>query len=140
MDPRDPSRTPVEEPVEVVRSEEELRLGVRVVAHERVRLVKRVVSETVTRTFEVRREELYMERLPLDAEPSDLDGALAPGEVADIVLHEEEVELVSRIVPRERVRVRKELVTEQHPVSDTVRREQIELETDPGVRSSPTSL
>lgn len=69
-------------PATVVRSEEELVIGRERVAHERVRLVKRVVTETVTQTFEVRREELHVERLPLagvrDNDASATTGADVP--------------------------------------------------------------
>ncbi len=61
--------------VEVVRSEEELVVTARAVERERVRLVKRVVTETVTTTTEVRREELHVERLPLDMPQEDAPGS-----------------------------------------------------------------
>lgn len=133
MDPRDDLRTPSSETAEVVRSEEELRLGTRVVPRERVRLVKRIVSETVTRTFEVRREELVVERAALDDTVTEADDALSGDEALEIILHEEQVELVTRVVPRERVRAYVELVAEEHPVTETVRRERVEVETDAGL-------
>jgi len=123
---RDPT-SPVSDRAEVVRSEEELVVGTRVVARERVRFVKRVVTETVTRTVERRREELHVEHLPLDG-AEVVEGGVSEGEVADIVLHEEEVVVTTRIVPRERVRVRKVLVREERPVADTLRREEVEVE------------
>ena len=61
----------------VVRSEEELAVDKRLVSRERVRLVKRVVTETVTKTFEVRREELHIERVPLDDAASQPAAAAA---------------------------------------------------------------
>ncbi len=136
MDPRDDLRPPVSETAEVVRSEEELHLGTRIVPRERVRLVKRIVSETVTRTFEVRREELVVERAALDDSVTDADDALSNDEALEIILHEEQVELVTRVVPRERVRVYVELIAEEHAVSETVRREQVEVETDASLGSS----
>jgi uncharacterized protein (TIGR02271 family) len=127
MDPRADTRLPDPDHLEVVRSEEELAVATRVVARERVRVVKRIVSETVTRTFEVRREELHVERVPLDGTEL-VDGPVTAEDVADIVLWQEELEVTSRLVPRERVRVRRELVTEAVPVADTVRREEIAVE------------
>src|ERR671932_1455217 len=64
-EPREPLARP-DEPFAMVRSEEELVLSTRAVAHERVRLVKRIVTETVSVTTELRREELHVERLPGD--------------------------------------------------------------------------
>jgi len=142
MDPRDPLRPSDPETSEVVRSEEELRLGTRVVPRERVRLVKRIVSETVTRTFEVRREELLVERAALDGSVAEAGDALSGDGALEIILHEEQVELVTRVVPRERVRAYVELVAEEHPVTETVRREEVEVETDatPDSSSRATSL
>jgi stress response protein YsnF len=152
-----------DESLAVVRSEEELVLSTRAVVHERVRLVKRIVTETVTTTTEVRREELRIERLPASegdttqgARPSQRPGLgrlrdwltplgsrLRPGSSAggssvpfaqqsfDVTLVEEQVVVTKRIVPRERIRVRKEIVTGEQAVADTVRKEQVELQREP---------
>jgi stress response protein YsnF len=47
------------------------------------------------------------------------------------VLHAEEPAVEKRAVPKERVRLDKDVHTEQQEVSDTVRKEQIEVD-DPG--------
>jgi uncharacterized protein (TIGR02271 family) len=116
----------------VIRSEEELVTGVRAVPYERVRVGKRIVTETVTRTIELRREELVLERVPVEGEAGAAagEGAFADDEV-DLVLLEEQVELVTRVVPRERVRVRKEIVTAERPVTATLRREQVDVDERP---------
>jgi len=44
------------------------------------------------------------------------------------VLHEEEVVTEKRAVPKERVRLDKETVTDEQTVSDRVRKEQIDTE------------
>jgi stress response protein YsnF len=54
----------------MVRSEEQLRAGTEIHETERVRIVKRIVTENVTVTVPVRREELHVERIPLDAPPA----------------------------------------------------------------------
>jgi stress response protein YsnF len=54
----------------MVRSEEQLRAGTEIHETERVRIVKRVVTENVTVTVPVRREELHVERIPVDAPPA----------------------------------------------------------------------
>jgi stress response protein YsnF len=51
----------------MIRSEEQLRAGTEIHETERVRLVKRIVTENVTVTVPVRREELHIERVPVDA-------------------------------------------------------------------------
>src|SRR5215213_6407274 len=55
-------------PVEVVRSEEELRVGVRR-RRRRLGLRKYVVTEYLTRTIPIRREEVRLEEVPAPAEP-----------------------------------------------------------------------
>lgn len=127
-----------EQPLTVTRSEEELRVGVARRPYERVRLVKHVVTEMVTREVPVRREEIRVEREPIvpgTGGPTQPVGTA--DEDLDIVLYEEEVVLGTRIVPRERVRLVRQVVTEQRPISDELRRENIEVEgadLPPGTR------
>ena len=125
--------------VSVVRREEQVRVGAQRIPTERVRLVKHVVTEQVTRTFEVRREELRVERVPIEGAAPDVSlgyGAQA-GTPLEIVLHEEEVVVESRVVPRERVRVWVERITEQQQVSAQLGREEVvveQVEAGPPVR------
>jgi uncharacterized protein (TIGR02271 family) len=129
--PPDPAGT-TDQAVEVVRSEEQLRVGTSTRVRERVRLRKRVVSEEVTRTVTVAREVLDVERLPADAtEPWEYGGnGLAPAADLDIVLHEERVTVTTVVVPVERVRVRVERITDQVAVAEVLRREEIDVVTD----------
>ncbi|CAA9467781.1 MAG: hypothetical protein AVDCRST_MAG38-879 [uncultured Solirubrobacteraceae bacterium] len=195
-------------PSAMTRSEEEFVVARERVAHERVRIVKRIVTETVTQTVEVRREELHFERVALsdaghgtgapestgmtDAtahehsagvgiEGTPATGATSPSagggsgagrsgepgagsfsagglsalrarasslvgragerfggaqgfgeafapETLDLTLYEEELVVSKRVVPRERVRIHREVVTEQQRISDDLRKEQIEVE------------
>jgi sporulation protein YlmC with PRC-barrel domain len=57
---------------EVIRSEEELEVGTEVRPRERVRLKKYLVTEPVTKTVPVTREEVRIEREPVD--PDDTEG------------------------------------------------------------------
>ena len=114
----------------MTRSEEELRVGTTKRETGRARLVKHVVTENVTQTVPVRREEVRVEREPItDANRGD---ATAGGEITaeehEVVLHEEEVVVDKQAVPKERVRLDKDVVTEEQQVSETVRKEQIETE------------
>jgi stress response protein YsnF len=178
----------------IVRSEEELFVQRERVPRERVRLVKRIVTETVTQTIEVRREELHLERVTIAGAGDDLrsdpsataetpaaastnhpatapvagTASAAPGsgseggasglsalrarasslvgkaserfagghgfgepftdETLDVTLHEEQVVVSKRVVPRERVRIHREVVTEQQRITDDLRKERIEID------------
>jgi len=46
-----------------------------------------------------------------------------------LVLHEEEVVTEKRVVPKERVRLEKDTVTDEQQVSDEVRKERIDVDT-----------
>jgi len=120
-------------PTEIVRSEEQLRVGTRTEVTGRVRVRKVVTSHEVTRTFTVRREELVVEHLAADDQPADTAGGAggAGPEDLELVLHEEQVVLVT--VPVERVRVRVERVSDDARVSGEVRREQIAVDVVPTV-------
>lgn len=186
-----PTATTDESPT-VIRSEEELVIGRERVAHERVRLVKRIITETVTQTVEVRREELHVERVSVAGDTTDVAGDTADvaaeepvartvpaagdeagagtgwrartaslplsaavdsvvdrvrrrrigggeatfgddftEETVDITLMEEQVVVTKRVVPRERVRIRREVVVSQREVSDALRKERVEIEREP---------
>jgi stress response protein YsnF len=123
-------------PVEVVRSEEELQVGVRR-RRRRLRLRKYVVTEYLTRTIPVRREEVRLEEVTAPAEPvgepHEQPGVQAAGEQAlvEVVLHREEPVIQLRVVPAERVRLFKDVVTEQRTVTEQLRKEQVELQSEP---------
>jgi Domain of unknown function (DUF2382)/PRC-barrel domain len=57
--------------------------------------------------------------------------AAAEGDRAEVVRSEEEVSFKTRAAPRERVRLRKHVVTEHVEKTVPVRREEVRLETDP---------
>jgi stress response protein YsnF len=153
-----PAPTPAATPAEpappsdgaMTRSEEQLRVHTEQVAATRVRLVRYVVTEEVQVTVPVRREEVRIEEVPLDApepEPGEMlvpqgrqaadAGAAQPGGTADlpeeIVLHREEPVVSIRVVPAERVRLRTELVQGQEQVGARLQREQITVDEQPAV-------
>jgi stress response protein YsnF len=123
-------------PVEVLRSEEEWQVGVRR-RRRRLRLRKYVVTEYLTRTIPVRREEVRLEEVPAPAEPvgepGDQGAVQAAGDqpLLEVVLHREEPVIQLRVVPAERVRLFKDVVTEQRTVTEEVRKEQVELRSEP---------
>jgi uncharacterized protein (TIGR02271 family) len=114
----------------MTRSEEELRVGTTEREAGRVRLRKVVVEDQATQTVPVKREEVRVEREPItDANVDDaLDGPQISEEEHEVVLHEEEPVAEKRVVPKERVRLDKDTHTEEREVSDSVRREEIEVD------------
>jgi uncharacterized protein (TIGR02271 family) len=116
----------------MTRSEEELRVGT--TRHEagRARLRKYVVTEEETVTVPVQREEVRVEREPItDANVDDaMDGPAISEEEHEVVLHADEPVVETRAVPKERVRMNKDTVTEQETVTEQVRKERIDVDGD----------
>jgi stress response protein YsnF len=63
-----------------------------------------------------------------------MDGPAISEEEHEVTLHAEEPVVEKRVVPKERVRLDKETVTDERHVSEEVRKEQIEAEGDAGRR------
>jgi uncharacterized protein (TIGR02271 family) len=120
----------------MTRSEEELRVGTMQREAGRVRLRKYVVEDEVTRTVPVRREEVRVEREPIT--DANVDAATTGPDISDeeheVVLHEEQAVVDKRAVPKERIRLDKDVSVEDQQVSDTVRKEEIDV--DDGTRRS----
>jgi uncharacterized protein (TIGR02271 family) len=116
----------------MTRSEEELHVGKTEREAGRARLRKFVVEDEVTQTVPVRREEVRVEREPITDANVDAatDGPTISEEEHEVVLHEEEPVAEKRAVPRERVRLDKDVHTDERQVSDTVRKEEIEVDDD----------
>ena len=114
----------------MTRSEEELRVGTTQRERGRVRLRKYVTTEQVQQTIPVRREKVRVEREPIT--DANLDAATSGPEISEeeheVVLHEEEPVVEKRVVPRERVRLDKDTVTDEERVAEEVRKEQIEID------------
>jgi uncharacterized protein (TIGR02271 family) len=120
----------------MTRSEEELRVGTAERESGRVRLRKYVVTDEVTKTVPVKREEVRVEREPItDANVgAATDGPAISEEEHEIVLHEEEVVAEKRAVPNERVRLDKDVRVEEETVNENVAREEIEIDDPSGNR------
>ena len=126
----------------MTRSEEELRIGTERREAGRARLRKFIVSERVERTVPVEREEIRVEREPItDANVDNaLSGPALSEEEHEVVLHEERAVVQKDVVPKERVRLDKDVITEEQRVSEEVRKEQIEVEgADVGVGTTGTT-
>jgi uncharacterized protein (TIGR02271 family) len=114
----------------MTRSEEELNVGTTRREAGKARLVKHVVTENVTQTVPVQREEVRVEREPIT--DANRDQATAGGDLTEeeheVTLHEDEVTVDKQTVPKERVRMDKDVSTEQREVTEQVGKEQIETE------------
>jgi uncharacterized protein (TIGR02271 family) len=116
----------------MTRSEQELRVGTEQRETGRARLRKHVVTENVTKTVPVQREEVRLEREPVTEANAGAatDGPELSEEEHEVVLHEEEPVVEKRTVPTERVRLDKEVHTDEEQVSEEVAHEEIELVDD----------
>lgn len=114
----------------MTRSEEELRVGTESRERGRVRLRKYVVTEQVTKTVPVSREEVRVEREPItDANRDDArSGPEISEEEHEVVLHEEQPVVEKRTVPKERVRLDTETVVDEKQVSEEIRKEQVDVD------------
>jgi uncharacterized protein (TIGR02271 family) len=114
----------------MTRSEEELRVGTQTRERGRARLRKYVTTEQQQVTVPVQREEVRIEREPIT--DANLDAATSGPDISEeeheVTLHEETPVVEKRVVPRERVRLDKETVTDQRQVGEEVRKEQIEVD------------
>ena len=113
-------------------SEEQLHVGTERREAGRARLRKYVVTENVTQTVPVQREEVRLEREPItDGNVGDATaGPAISEEEHEVVLHEERPVVEKETVPVERVRLDTDTVTEQETVSDEVRKERVEVDGD----------
>ena len=113
-------------------SEERLRVGTQQREAGRARLRKYVVTENVTQTVPVQREEVRLEREPItDANVGDaVSGPAIREEEHEVVLHEERPVVEKEAVPVERVKLGTETVTEQQTVQEQVRKEHVDVDGD----------
>jgi uncharacterized protein (TIGR02271 family) len=117
----------------LTRSEEELEVGTKQVPRGQADVRKRVVTEQQHRTVPVEREELRVQREPIPAGEGDSDPEMSADE-RTIELREEQPVVDKRVVPKERVRIGKEVVRDQEHVSEPVRKEQVEVDQPDGER------
>lgn len=147
------------EPIEIVRSEERLRVQAERIPIERVRIERYIVTEQQTFTVEVSHEEMRVIREPIDdreslASDSDRSDSSGPDFSADrissleaaassdphpadggdlvITLSREEVEFTKRVVPVEVVRVRTTRVAENQEITTNLSREELDLSSPDG--------
>ncbi|WP_186783103.1 PRC and DUF2382 domain-containing protein [Streptomyces sp. CBG33] len=119
---------------EMVRSEEQLRVGTEEQEVGRARLRKVVVTEDVSTTVPVSHEEVHLVREPIGEGDRTRGTEIGEAE-AEVTLHAERPVVRKEAVAVERVRLETEKVTEQREVSDTVRKEEIQYDDGTGSAS-----
>jgi uncharacterized protein (TIGR02271 family) len=119
----------------MTRSEERLHVGTEQAEAGRARLRKYVVTENVTQTVPVSHEEARLEREPVTGanRGAATSGSDISEEEHEVTLRAERPVVNKETVPVERVRLGTETVTEDHEVSETLRKEQID---DPDVNTT----
>ena len=116
-------------PTEVVRSEEQLRVGTVTEQAGAVRAVKHVDVENVSTTVERGTEHAELDRAAVDdAEADSGEVETLPDGSLSIPVFEEQIVISKRLVVRERVILRKHTVYEEQVVSADLKRERLEVE------------
>jgi uncharacterized protein (TIGR02271 family) len=113
----------------MVRSEERLRAGTETVETGRIRLRKHVVTSQQAITVPIRREEVHITREPIKPGEAGTTAEIGDQEL-EVIVHEERAVVTKETVPVERVSLDIETFLENREVSDTVRREEIEVDDD----------
>lgn len=115
----------------MTRSEEQLHVGTERVATGKARLRKFVVTENMTTTVPVRREEIRVVTEPITDEnrAAAMSGGDITSEEHEVTLYEERPVVEKEVVPVERVRLDTDVVTEERQITEEVRKERIETDT-----------
>ena len=116
-----------EDELRVQRTEEELRAGTREREAGALNVRKRVVSERQQMEVPTRREEVTVDRVPVDSETSEAE---IGDEEIRVPVTEEEVVTEKRPVAKEEVRVRKDVVEDTEVVEEDVRREEVDIDDE----------
>ena len=114
---------------ELVRNEEELRVGATEQVVGTVRARKHVETERATARVARSSEQGEFERAPAIEHDSGRIESLEDGSVS-IPLLEERLVVRKEVFVRERVVLRKHVVTEQHEVTAELRKEEIQIDAD----------
>lgn len=116
----------------VVRAEEQLRIDTQVTPVGTVRLRKRVETRTVTEEVVLHSERLRVERVPVDL--TNIDALHAGAEIGEatyeVVLRDEELVATKVVVPREVVRLSKDVVRETVLVEAELGHEEVDVQTE----------
>ena len=114
----------------VVRHEERLNVGTQEREAGHARLRKYVVTDHETVDVPVEREEVTVERTPINDANARVDNGIIGEEEVDVTLHEERPVVQKETVAVEEVGLNKQTVQETQRVEADVRKEQVDVETD----------
>jgi uncharacterized protein (TIGR02271 family) len=114
----------------VTRAEEELHVSTRDVVRGEARVRKHVETEHVSQPVTRTREELVIERRPVQEMVSAHEASITEDEVR-IPLHEEQLVVEKRPVVREEIVIGKRTVEERDTVEADVRKERVDIEDAP---------
>ena len=114
----------------VVRHEERLDVGTQEREAGHARLRKYVVTDHETVDVPVEREEVTVERTPINDANARVDNGIIGEEEVDVTLHEERPVVQKETVAVEEVGLNKQTVQETQRVEADVRKEQVDVETD----------
>lgn len=129
------ARGTAEDELRVERVEEELRAGTREREAGSMRVRKRVRTDRERIRVPKRREEVHVERVPVEQGRVASEAELGDDEIR-IPIIEEEIVVEKRPVVKEEIRLRKEVVREEEVVERDVRKEEVDIDdqTERGVR------
>ena len=121
---------------ELIRSEEQLNVNKERVATGEARLRKYVVTDTETVEVPVEREEVRVERTPINAEDAkNYNGSISgDSEEASVTLHEERVNVNKETVPVEKINLKKDTVRDTETHTEELRKEQIDTDGVDGLK------
>ena len=114
----------------VVRHEERLNVGTQEREAGHARLRKYVVTDHETVDVPVEREEVTVERTPINDANARVDNGVIGEEEVEVTLHEERPVVQKETVAVEEVGLNKQTVQETQRVEADVRKEQVDVETD----------
>ncbi len=116
--------------IEVALREEQVKVGKRTVEAGSVRLRKVIRTEIVNQPVEIRREEVVVERVSADQVKAGAATSDFKDEVIDVPLTREEAVVAKEAVVTGAVRLHKTAEAETQNVSETVRKEDVEVLRD----------
>jgi uncharacterized protein (TIGR02271 family) len=124
-----------EDEIRVQRVEEELVAGTRERGAGEMRVRKRVRTEREQVRVPKRREEVSVERVPVEGREAP-EAEIGEDEVT-IPVTEEEIIIEKRPVVKEEIRVRKDVVEDEEIVEEDVRKEEVDVDDATGRRGGP---
>ena len=113
----------------VQRSEEELRVGTREREAGSVNVRKRVRTEREQVRVPRRREEVHVERVPVEGRERASEDQIGEDEIRVPVV-EEEIVVEKRPVVKEELRIRKDVVEDEEIVEEDLRKEEVEIDDE----------